>query len=407
MKAYPIDFVRQALEQTLLQEHIKNINLVGGTNQISIKSFYEQVQTHEQVNRYVETFNDLIDQANRTGLIGNGIITAPENPTITNINRGLVIPMTWNCVIRTTLADRDIMVDTINNLIMKLKGKKVDIAEFSNGELFMVGTMFNHGGVDFPCFMSGDYIGSGVWEGNLEDTIDTVNTLTGFGFYHPNTDLPKYFYVENTSGYLETLDENGDLVDDGTPNVLIAPQNKTFEKYRLSLSFDSIRTDEPKTLNGNEYVYISFSGSATLIKGGILGNDLSMISVKRPNLANPDYLEPLELGSNNSANTQISQVISNNFRPTTHTDSIQPVIQYSFLAENEGLLGLWFRYGRYGIVSTITPNMIYEIKEIWSYWGNWRIETFNAKIIGDIGVENTESDTLTLSVSFQIQGGTN
>ena len=88
MRSFPIDFVRQVIEQTLLEEKIKEPNkYFGGDSQVKLFSFYEQLQKDDEVNRYVEIYRDLTEQQNRTGLIMNGTIIAPENPTITNVNQ--------------------------------------------------------------------------------------------------------------------------------------------------------------------------------------------------------------------------------------------------------------------------------------------------------------------------------
>ena len=116
VNVFAIDFIRQALEQTLFEEHIKNLNMFGGKNQINIFSFYEQLKGQDEVDRFVENYRDLTEQQNRTSLIGNGVIVAPENPTITNLYSSTIIPMSWACSIRCTLGNRDQMVATINNL---------------------------------------------------------------------------------------------------------------------------------------------------------------------------------------------------------------------------------------------------------------------------------------------------
>ena len=59
LKTFPIDFVRQILEQKLLEEHIKNVNLFGGKEQVAITSFYEQLKSQDEVDRFIETYRDL------------------------------------------------------------------------------------------------------------------------------------------------------------------------------------------------------------------------------------------------------------------------------------------------------------------------------------------------------------
>lgn len=414
MKAFGIDFIRQALEQTLLKEHLNNPNFVGGKDQISIKSFYEQVQTQEQVNRFVESWRDLENQENRASLIGNGIISLDENPTITNIKTGLIMPMTWRCVIRCTLEDRDLMVDTINNMIKKLKGRKVDIAEFTNGELFMVGTIGSHSGMT-PQIESGDYlpyIVESTEQGvsDIQNTIDTLRTTYGIG---QSLGTNPYFYVANEDGYIDTMLLDDTIVRTPTDGIIIAPLDMNFTKYKLSLSFDSIRTDEPKTLNGQEYMYISFSGSATLVDNDTqLGNDLSCVKVAVPQSGSTYsnyYLEPMEMPSQNAIEKTMSQLVSNKFLPNSHNDSLQPILQYSFVySHSESILKDWFKLARYGVyngnITSLSPNTIYNITEYWCSWGIVEPMTYKGKLVESIDNDNTESDVLTLQISMQIQG---
>ena len=171
-KAFPIDFVRQVLEQTLFEEHCKNPKkYFGGESQVNIFSFYEQLDKDEEVDRYVEIYRDLVDQQNRTGLIMNGTIIAPENPTITNIHQSLIIPMSFTCSFRVKLENRDSAISTINNLIKKLKGRKQDIAMFENGKLLKVGTIAN--AVDgVPITLAGDFIGKKASNLTINESIE-------------------------------------------------------------------------------------------------------------------------------------------------------------------------------------------------------------------------------------------
>ena len=131
LKIFPIDFIRQAFEQKLLKEHNNNQELFGGKDQVNIFSFYEQLKSQDEVDRFVENYRDLADQQNRSGLILNGVIVAPENPTITNLYSSLIIPMSFTCSMRCLIGNRDQAIWTINNLINKLKGRKVDIAQLN------------------------------------------------------------------------------------------------------------------------------------------------------------------------------------------------------------------------------------------------------------------------------------
>ena len=430
LKTFPLDFIRQILEQTLLIEHIKNDKLFGGKNQINIASFYEQLKTQDEIDRFVEVYRDLDEQQNRMGLIGNGVLVSPENPTITNLYSTLIVPLSYTCSIRTTLENRDDMIITINNLINELKGSKVDIAQLNcidkNGKPctkpFMVGTIgYNEGA---PRLNNGDYIGSVSSTTNLEDKLEELGTKgiivgemfeEGRWFYVSYNDLLTVAYCDGESYNF--------IVDDGQhPEIIFPPEHTSFEKYKVSLSFDSIRCDEPRGLNAEEFCEISFGGSATLVSEKVkLGNDLLKIAIKKNKIVAENdivfedtyqYLEPLELPSGSNANTKINQLLSNNFISNSHTDALAISLQYTFiLDETYKILREWFDYARYGTqgltVNDISPNIIYNVDEMWCSWGNFVKKSVLAKIVENIDIENTESDTLTISITMQVQGANN
>lgn len=438
LKTFPIDFVRQTLDQKLFEEHLKDINLYGGKDQVSILSFYEQLRSQDEVDRFVETFRDLSEQQNRTGLIMNGVLTSPDNPTITNLYSSLIVPMTWTCSFRVLLANRDDAITSINNLIEKLKGRKVDIAQLkcvdeNNNVIgyqpFVVGTIGQH--VDGLTLKDGDYIGE-TSSSNLDTGVATLlNSLASKGF--PITFAqPIYLYVgfENKiraikvtytspSTYTYELLYGNDTYE----KIIIPPEHNSFEKYKLSLSFDAIRCDEPRNLNAEEYCELTFSGSATLVSNGVkLGNDLIKISLQKSKIvaesditftsATTYWLEPLEMPSGNNANTQINQLVSNNFLTNTHTDAIALTLQYTFICDDSNdLLKQLFRYARYGTrgitASEISPNMIFNNGEVWCSWGAFEYNVVETKLVENIDIENTESDTLTITIPFQVQGENN
>ena len=536
IKTFPINFVQAALEQTLLMAHISNPDFFGGKKQISLSSFYQQLKNQDEVDRFVEQFQDLVQQQNRLDLIGNGILLSPENPTITNLYSCLIIPMTYNCAIRCQLSNRDQMLETINNLIEELKGAKCDIAQLkckdSNGKTyyqpFMVGTIGHNDGA--PKIKNGDYVGSLESATDLENVIGNLldqglgieqnaywfycqnnnklkvvaeiqdgieNIVESIGEYSitdgryitidvyadnlrelNNIDsiLGNFFingdetvYLENIVGTMDSYEWVGGqtkitltfdlgrpvseivtnfdsidideiqvnlptytpqfLEDDGThKDIIFPPEHENFEKFKLSMSFESLRCDTPYTLDSEEYCEISFGGSATLVNDSVkLGNDLVKVCVNKKKIITETpivfetttyyYLEPLEMPSGNNANTKVNQLISNKFLNNSHTDALSITLQYTFVVdESIWLLKQWFNYGRYGTqyvgnanenVQTMSPNLIYDIKEYWSSWGNVDIIPFIAKIVGSVDIENTEGDTLTLGVTMQVQGENN
>lgn len=436
LKVFPIDFIRQIFTQVLLIEKNKNNALFGGDNEINIFSFYEHLQSDAEVDRYVETFRDLTEQQNRTGLIGNGVLTAPTNPSITNLNQGLIIPLEYTLQIRTTMANRDTMLGTLYNLIERLKGRKVDIAQLDTGKLFMVGTIGVNTG--FPSVKCGDYIGEKPYDENttlhswVDDKLGEYDDM-GLEFEITPDNAWLYYGKVSSTGTTKicvvkwnTSTEQWEEIEDSGeyPGIIFPPEHTDFEKYQVSISFESVRCDEPRTLNSEEYCNVSFGGSATIVSHGItLGNELVKLLVKKYKVVgNPDIelwenstvyvLDPLELPSGNNVNTTVNQLISNEFKSNSHADAINLTIQYNFIVDkNIALLKQWFMYARYGIIGldddSVCPNLIYQIGEVWSNWGNVEIITYLGKIIENIEIENTESDVLSLGVSFQVQGENN
>ena len=453
---FPLDFIRQIIEQTLLEQHHKNpTKFFGGKNQVNLFSFYEQLQKEDEVDRYVQIYRDLTEQQNRTGLLMNGTIIAPENPTITNLYLDTIIPMTFTCSFRVRLADRDMAITTINNLIEILKGRKQDVALFENGEIFKVGTIANDSNVMFPTLKNGDYIGTQAPVGQTINVFCTskIASFTALGVADQTT-YPQWYYYSyalddnmyvaykfNASSEWETIpktliDEHGEPYVEpksNYPDILFPPQG-TFEKYKVSMSFDSLRCDEPRNLNADEYCVISFGGSATLVNNGVaLGNDLVKLGIAKskivasPNivihetsdlLTNSTWLEPLEMPSGNSANSITNLLNSNRFNTNSHTTNITIANQYSFVIDRSiPLLDQLYKYARWGYFGVdtsgetpnytyaITPNMIFRVFEINSSWGDIEINFIDAKIVEDISIENTESDTLSMTLTFQKQGG--
>ena len=446
MKAFSIDFIRQLISQTLLEENIKQpTKYIGNENQVRLTSFYEHLASDDEVNRFVETVRDLTEQQNRTGLIANGIIFTPENPTITNVNKATIIPLSFTMNFRCKLADRDLVLETLNNAVSILKGRKWDIAEFDNGKLFKVGTIANN--VDGqPLIRNGDFIGGGI----VDEDEYFDNSVKYFLNIYANKGVSwiqgiysqRYFYYlgQDSNGLYTQLkvgvgNYNSDtnqwtysraiLETEQYPNVIFPPQHNSFTKWCVSMSFDSFKCSEPRTLNANDYCDISFGGSATICSSNVvLGNQLTKVGILRDKIKTSDngstdydfnetsynWLEPLELPSGNNPDTQVNSLLKNNFLNNSHTNSINITNEYTFICDDEdNFLNMLFKYGRYGIQRenneyTITPNTIFKVKEIWSKWGVVNVHEYSAKISGSVDIENTESDTLTITLPLQTQG---
>lgn len=239
LNCFPIEFVRVALQQKLLEQHIEHSTFFGGDNQVNIMSFYEQLKSQDEVNRFVENYRQLTDQQNRMGLILNGCILSPENPTITNLYSSLIVPMTWTCSLRCVLENRDQAITTISNLIDKLKGKKVDIAQLMTRDEqgrfiyvpFMVGTISQ--GVNGLELKDGDYIGQVQ---NISGVSTLISNLQSQGVFLNLRDI--YLYVKYgdrirvVKGTYSNATFTWAFITDQkeNPNVIFPPSHLDFEK---------------------------------------------------------------------------------------------------------------------------------------------------------------------------------
>lgn len=420
MKTVTIEFVRQVLEQTLYEEHIKDNSYCGGVDQVGLFSFYEQLLEGKEVDRFIENYSDLISQQNRSSLILNGVITAPENPQIINIHTHDIRPLEFRVGFRLNVENRDMAIDTIENMFSVLKGRKRDVALFESGKLLMLGTIANNV-LGSPKITSGDFIGTIDELSNIDTKVQTriseIQTLLGSYVNDAQT-----LYIEN-EGKLYKVDFNEEL-SEWEIDETFKYHAQRFSKYKVSISFDTTRVDEPRTLDGKEPVTISFGGSATIVSGEVeLGNDLTKVSFKKSLIKaqtnitltdNVHWLEPLEMPNNLGIANEINQLASSNFLQGKQNTGINPTLSYSFvLDKSEPLIYQWWKYARYGIqgkesdnptYSTgVTPNTIYEIVEYWSSWGTIEKITYYAKATENVEVENTESDAISIKLNFEVQ----
>lgn len=301
-KSFAIDFIREIIYRELELKHLEDSTYIGGENDVSLFSFYEQLKNQEQVNRYVERFRDLTDQANRSSLIANGVILAPENPTITNLYSSLIVPLTFQTTFRSTLANRDLVVKAMHYLFDKLKGTSVNVAELENGSLFYLRKIGNHkeniaesGAMMLP--ENGIYLGKNVINGSTDTyTNRSIISTRNYALYSSLTKDIWYCLgkVSDITTKLSSLSPNnaGNLIDlqlgyyqDDYFNVKITNSQNFFDEFgelavgpRLIFNSTAISTyerqatDEPDleidhfafSGNSTKYVWVKISNGTTL-----------------------------------------------------------------------------------------------------------------------------------------------
>lgn len=431
LKVFPIDLIRAVISNQLKRNSEKILdgeNYIGGEtslfndNDIALFSFYENLTKDREVERYKEMYDDLINQQNKTDLIGFGIVKADSTPNIINLKSYFINPLEWSCTIRCNLGNRDKMIATLYEVIGALKGKKVDIASLDNGKMVVVGTI----GDEIKDF---DYIGEISKIGDIRDRFRYY--FQTFGIM--GKEAIKYVYA-TYNGKLHLFQSIGgdNWIDISENNV---PEHNSFEKWKVDLSFDDLAIDQPYTMNAKEYCAIGFSGTATICENKIrLGNDIARLLISKDkivvgeddngekvyhNFTKHYYeLEPLEFPSGGALNSLTSQLRSNGFIQNSHNDSIVNSRKYTFMCDTScELIKEWFDYFRYNkqylgtngeiIDKTITPNIIYSVYEFISSWGEIEMFENKCKIVDSCDITNTESDTMTLDITFQLQGDNN
>lgn len=432
---FPIDYVRGALEFALFKN--RGNTEYFSDDDIKFFTFYEHLSSEDEINRYVETFKELVEQQNKSNLIGSGIITATSSTSLINNKQVFISPFEWTCTIRCTLENRDKMLGTLYKAFEELRGRKTDIACYDNGKLQAVGTI---GNANDNIVHEYDFIGSSnddiltdtiitgmlesVWENdNLGITIDKTKDALVFLEHKGKLELWKGVYTQDYE-YIWKWEQVDNVVAD----------HNSFEKMKISLSFTDMKATDPYTLDGTEYFEITFGGGATLTTKNIrLGNDLVKVRIAKDKIitgASSEYsfkvngnyvfytLDPQEKASGNSAGTLENKLKSNNFITNTHTDSLTISKQYTFIANTDiALLNQWYNYASYGIQNlgtggalqqtSMTPNIIYKVIECRNSWATFDTKVFSTKIVDDIEINPTDSDVETIGLTMQIQGANN
>lgn len=445
IKTFQIEFVKQALIDFL--SHNASDDLYNDED-IKLVSFFEHLQSDEEVNRYVETYKELTEQQNKEHLTGIGIIAVTDSPDITNIKDSFITPFAWGCTVRVSLDDREKMVNTFYDLYGKMKGRTFDIAQYKVIDMFSVEMprlkLMPTVGRDYdrvtkrPIIQANDYIGNCevqqievVGSGELVDEPFTNSVARRMAELEDklqnNLVNEDYFYCE----YKGTLRKVQLVIFNGHAIYYSRENYGTFEKYSLDLSFEDIGCQSPYTLDTKEYCHITFGGKATLVSGNVvLGNQMCLFAMREHHIDNEaqtsyiqeiggvdtdlsplEYIDPAETSGTLATSQITSQLRSSLFMSKTHTDTISPTLQYSFVVDrNKHQVMKLYDYAKWGKrVASVhynyaCVNTVYELHEIYSSWGEYREEVIFAKLTENIPVEVSEADIVSITCNFTIQG---
>jgi hypothetical protein len=380
-------------------------------NTIFLASFYEQIQDEEQINRYVDTIKELLALQNREKSESNykamGIIAQSGNAEIINIKQNYISPLEYQARFDIELSDRDYVLGKLKTLINDLRGRKFDIVQLANNTTFIpvIPTVSPTTGlIDLqnnilitPTFNSTPN-GTSEKTAIINDILAKYSLVLGttYTIYQINSPTSNVFQLLR-----RTFIRSVGLVNTLSDAVVVG---NISERYKLSLSFDGIQSQEPYINNGVDRVFLFFSGSATVVEHKVsLGNDIILNTIQvGKNVGSIFTVEPTEIPANLSVSDDTFQTYANGYRTQDRNMAIGNKMAYSFIYDNTiSLYNDLYTYARFGTNASTYAQQVFTIKEYRYSFGVLTTNTFFAKL-GDVSTSNTNGDVITISVSFKI-----
>jgi len=394
MATYDIDLLRAIFVDKL------------NDSSIFLASFYEQIEDEQSVSRYVQNIKDMIALQNQEKSVSNykamGVISQTGAAEILNIRTNYVSPLEYQVRLDIELSDRDYVLGKIKTLIDATRGSKFDMLVGGSGTIYTTSNPTGFNG-NKPIIQNNSFVGYSA----DYDWITSPSTLI--------TDLQTYFQfpTSNFGVYMDGSD--GDTLSGlyrlnftyTAPSTYAFTQTKiqnTYERYKVSLSFNGIQSDEPFLNNGLDRVFIFFGGSATIVKNNVsLGNDIVKTTIQVGKDTGAIYdVEPLEIPSSLSLNDDAYQPFTAGFQSVERNLALANKISYSFVYDSANpLFNDLYKFTRYGSGAATYTNLIFTITEYRYSFAGATIDKFYAKI-ADCNVQNTNGDVITLSIGFKV-----
>ena len=379
-------------------------------NTIFLASFYEQIQDDQQIERYVETIKELLALQNREKSESNykamGIIAQSGNAEIINIKQNYISPLEYQARFDIELSDRDYVLGKLKTLINDLRGRKFDMLLGVSGKAYTTEQPLFFNGVK-PVMRNNMFVSYSA-DYNWQTSSDFIPDLKDT--YHFEA-LPYVVYMDGGDGdtlsglYKLTIGYAGGVHSLSSFQKL----ENSFTRYKLSLSFDGIQSQEPYINNGVDRVFLFFGGSATVVEANVsLGNDIILHTIQVGKNTGTTYnVEPTEIPASLSVSDDTFQTYANGYRTQDRNLAIGNKMAYSFIYDNtNALYNDLYTYSRFGTNAgtALVPGyaqQVFTIKEYRYSFGVVVINTFFAKL-GDVATSNTNGDVMTLSVNLKI-----
>ena len=410
---------------------IYDIDLVRGLfvnqlndNSIFLASFYEQIEDDQSISRYVETIKELIALQNKEKTVSNykamGVISQSGEAQILNIKANYVAPLQYNVRLDIELADRDYVLNKAKLLIEAIKGRKFEIIQLENGTLVFPAFSTIDTSVDKLVVNQTNFLPQTNWtlfkpatNIDITNSFNDATLIADIVGRHviPNTMNWTFYFIYNNKLWTRRISRTGASSYIMTSAVEV---DDISGRYKLSISFNNIQSQEPYINNGLDRVYLFFNGSATIVKDDVaLGNDITLTTIQvGKDTGNLYAVEPLEIPSSLSLNDDTYNLYGGGYRSIDRNLAIANKLSYSFVVDrNVALFNDLYLFSRFGtgtssvLVSPLTisdyTNQIFTIKEYRYSFGTLNVDKFYAKI-SDSGVQNTNGDVMMLAVGFKV-----
>jgi hypothetical protein len=384
-------------------------------NTIFLASFYEQIQDQDQIDRYVDTIKELLALQNREKSESNykamGIIAQSGSAEIINIKQNYISPLEYQARFDIELTDRDYVLGKLKTLINDLRGRKFDIIQLSNGNTIIpvipsvnvnTGLILLQNNILITPIATASSNDSATKTAIINDILAKYSFTNGvtYTIYQINNPASNAFQLLQ-----RTFVRSAGLVSTLSDQTIVGGSGVTIsERYKLSLSFDGIQSQEPYINNGVDRVFLFFGGSATVVEHKVsLGNDIILNTIQVGKNTGTIYtVEPTEIPSSLSVSDDTFQTYTNGYRSQDRNLAIGNKMAYSFVYDNTiALYNDLYTYARFGTNAGTYAQQIFTIKEYRYSFGVLTTNTFYAKL-GDVATSNTNGDVMTISVNFKI-----
>jgi hypothetical protein len=396
---YDIDLLRALLVNRINDESV------------FLASFYEQIKGEEAIARYVDELKELIALQNQEKSKSNykalGIVSQSGNANIVNIKQNYILPFDFQVRFDIELIDRDYVLDKIKSMILASKGRRYELIMLDSGEIIIpnepqIDTINNKltiGSAGLSFFQQ-----TGTYDPRTS-TTDWINDIDTK--YQLTTNYSANFYfIYQGNLYTRTISKisGPSPVSYGTAVDLGLVSNR----YKLSLSFNTIQSQEPYITNGLDRVFLFFGGSVTIADENVsLGNDIVRFTIQEGKNTGTTYtIDPTEIPASLAVTDDSYQTWNTGYQTIDRNMTIDNKIRYAFVYDRSiGLFNKLYRYARFGKavgdVSAIDPNLVYTIKEYRYSFGVLITDTIYAKL-GEVQFSNTNGDVMMLNATFKV-----